>query len=251
MTLPKIETPMYNLKLPSDPKQSVSYRPFLVKEEKILLTAMEGAKELKGDEFQNAVRDVILRIISNCTDGKIDGAKLPAFDIDYLFLNIRAKSRGESIEPSFTCNQEGKDGKICGQVDKYSIRIDEIKIDFPEQDYSKIMVTDDIGFQLKYMSTEEMKVHDGETDSIEKMFKIIVDSIDFVFDAENVYKGKETAKAELVTFVENLTEDSFDKVKEFFSNQPKLRHEVDYNCSKCGHKEPVHLEGLEDFFGFA
>jgi len=251
MTLPKIETPMYNLNLPSDPKQSVSYRPFLVKEEKILLTAMEGAKELKGDEFQNAVRDVILRIISNCTDGKIDGAKLPAFDIDYLFLNIRAKSRGESIEPSFTCNQEGKDGKICGQVDKYSIRIDEIKIDFPEQDYSKIMVTDDIGFQLKYMSTEEMKVHDGETDSIEKMFKIIVDSIDFVFDAENVYKGKETAKAELVTFVENLTEDSFDKVKEFFSNQPKLRHEVDYNCSKCGHKEPVHLEGLEDFFGFA
>ena len=251
MALPKIETPMYNLKLPSDPKQNVTYRPFLVKEEKILLTAMEGAKDLKGDEFQNVVRDVILRIITNCTDGKIDGNKLPAFDIDYMFLNIRAKSRGESIEPSFTCNQPGKDGKPCGQVDKYSIRIDEIKIDFPEKDHSKIMVTDDIGFQLKYMSTEEMKVHDGETDSIEKMFKIIVDSIDFVFDAENVYKGKETAKAELVTFVENLTEDAFDKVKEFFSNQPKLRHKVDYKCSKCGHKEPVLLEGLEDFFGFA
>ena len=251
MTLPKIETPMYNLKLPSDSKQTVTYRPFLVKEEKILLTAMEGAKELKGDEFQNAVRDVILRVITNCTDGKIDGNKLPAFDIDYLFLNIRAKSRGESIEPSFTCNQPGKDGKICGHVDKYSIRIDEIKIDFPEKDYSKIMVTDEIGFQLKYMSTEEMKVHDGETDSIEKMFKIIVDSIDFVFDAENVYKGKETAKVELVTFVENLTEDIFDKIKEFFANQPKLKHEVDYKCSKCGHKEPVLLEGLEDFFGFA
>ena len=242
---------MYDLKLPSDPKQIVTYRPFLVKEEKILLTAMEGAKELKGDEFQNAVRDVILRIITNCTDGKIDGNKLPAFDIDYMFLNIRAKSRGESIEPSFTCNQPGKDGKICGHVDKYSIRIDEIKIDFPDKDYSKIMVTDDIGFQLKYMSTEEMKVHDNETDTIEKMFKIIVDSIDFVFDAENVYKGKETAKSELVTFVENLNEDTFDKIKEFFANQPKLKHEIDYKCSKCGHKEPVLLEGLEDFFGFA
>ena len=89
MALPKIETPIYNLKLPSDNKQNVSYRPFLVKEEKILLTAMEGAKELKGDEFQNAVRDVILRVITNCTDGKIDGNKLPAFDIDYLSKESR------------------------------------------------------------------------------------------------------------------------------------------------------------------
>jgi hypothetical protein len=251
MTLPKIETPIYSLKLPSDPKKSVTYRPFLVKEEKILLTAMEGAKDLKGEEFQRVVRDVILRIISNCTDGKIDGNKLPAFDVDYMFLNIRAKSRGEVIEPSFTCNQEGSDGKLCGNIDKYPIRIDEIKINFPEKDHSKIMVKDDIGIQLKYLSTEEVKVHDGEDDPIEKMFKIIVDSIDYVFDAENVYKGKETSKAEMSTFVEAMTEDVFDKIKEFFGNQPRLRHEVDYKCSKCGHKEPVLLEGLEDFFGFA
>ena len=250
MALPKIDTPMYSLKLPSDQKQSVTYRPFLVKEEKILLTAMEGAKNLKGEEFQRVVRDTILRIIINCTDGKIDGNKLPAFDVDYLFLNIRAKSRGELIEPSFTCNQE-VDGKLCGNIDKYPIRIDEIKIDFPEKDYSKIMVKDDIGIQLKYLSTEEVKVHDNESDGIEKMFKIIVDSIDYVFDAENVYKGKETSKPEMVTFVEALTEDVFDKIKEFFNHLPQLRHEVDYKCSKCGHKEPVTLEGLEDFFGFA
>jgi hypothetical protein len=251
MTLPKIETPIYNLKLPSDKNQTVSYRPFLVKEEKILLTAMEGAKDLKGEEFQRVVRDVILRIIINCTDGKIDGNKLPAFDVDYLFLNIRAKSRGEVIEPAFTCNQEGKDGKLCGNIDKYPIRIDEIKIDFPEKDYSKIMVKDDIGIQLKFLSTEEVKVHDGEDDPIEKMFKIIVDSIDYVFDAENVYKGKETSKPDMVKFVESLTEDAFDKIKEFFNNLPTLKHTVDYKCTKCGHKEPVTLEGLEDFFGFA
>jgi rubrerythrin len=113
------------------------------------------------------------------------------------------------------------------------------------------MVKDDVGIQLKYLSTEEMKVHDGETDSIEKMFKIIVDSIDYVFDAENIYKGKETSKAEMSTFVEAMTEDVFDNIKEFFGNQPRLKHEVDYRCSKCGHKEPVLLEGLEDFFGFA
>ena len=250
MALPKIDTPMYSCKLPSDNKQTVTYRPFLVKEEKILLTAMEGAKNLKGEEFQRVVRETILQIIGNCTDGKIDGNKLPAFDVDYLFLNIRAKSRGELIEPSFTCNQE-VGGNLCGNIDKYSIRIDEIKINFPDKDYSKIMVKDDIGIQLKFLSTEEMKVHDGETDSIEKMFKIIVDSIDYVFDAENIYKGKETSKAEMSTFVEAMTEDVFDKIKEFFGNQPKLRHEVDYKCSKCGHKEPVLLEGLEDFFGFA
>ena len=250
MALPKIDTPIYSLKLPSDKKQTVTYRPFLVKEEKILLTAMEGARELKGQAFQSAVRDVILRIITNCTDGKIEVNKLPAFDIDFLFLNIRAKSRGEEIEPSFTCNQE-KDGVPCGQVDKYPIRIDEIKIDFPDKDYSKIMITDHIGLQLKYMSTEEMKVHDSEEDGIEKMFKVIVDSVDYVFDAENVYKGKETSKAEMVTFVENLHEKAFDEIKEFFNHQPRLRHVIDYTCSRCGHKEPVTLEGLEDFFGFA
>ena len=250
MALPRIETPMYSLKLPSDKKRTITYRPFLVKEEKVLLTAMEGAKELKGGEFQNAVREVILRVIDNCTEGKVDGSKLPSFDVDYLFLNIRAKSRGEVIEPSFTCNQN-IDGKICGQIDKHPIQIDEIKVKFPEKDFSKIMITDDIGIQFKYMSTEETAVHDGESDNVEKMFKIIIDSIDFIFDAENVYKGKETSKGELVQFVENLHSDAFDQIKEFFANQPTLKHEVDYKCSKCGHKEPVTLEGLEDFFGFA
>ena len=113
------------------------------------------------------------------------------------------------------------------------------------------MITEDIGLQFKYLTTEELKVHDDEKDQIEKMFKVIVDSVDYVFDAESVYKGSETSKQEMMTFVENLTEDAFDKIKDFFNNQPQLRHVVDYECSKCGHKEPVVLEGLEDFFGFA
>jgi rubrerythrin len=96
-----------------------------------------------------------------------------------------------------------------------------------------------------------LRVHDAETDSIEKMFKIIVDSIDYVFDAENVYKGKETAKPEMVKFVEAMHEKAFDEIKEFFGNLAALKHKVDYKCTKCGHKEPVTLEGLEDFFGFA
>ena len=250
MALPKINTPIYTLKLPST-GDKVQYRPFLVREEKILLTAMEGAKALKGQEFQSAVRDVIVRIIGNCTEGKIDGGKLPAFDVDYLFLNIRAKSRGEVIEPAFTCNQVDEAGKACGHVDTYKIKIDEIKIDFPEKDMSKVMITEDIGLQFKFLTTEEVKIHDDEKDAIEKMFKIIVDSVDYVFDAENVYKGAETSKQEMMTFVENLTEDAFDKIKEFFAEQPKLKHVIDYKCSKCGHKEPVTLEGLEDFFGFA
>ena len=253
MALPKIDTPIYKLKLPSNGK-TVDYRPFLVKEEKILLTAMEGAKALKGVEFANAVRDVIIRIISNCTDGTVDGYKLPAFDVDFLFLNIRAKSRGEIIEPSFTCNQpvkDGKEGEICGTVDKFAVKIDDIKVEFPKEDFSKIMVTDEIGVQFKFLSTEELKVHDKEEDNIEKMFKIIVDSIDYVFDKEGVYKGDETSKGELVEFVGNLTEDVFDKIKQFFGTQPTLKHVISYKCSKCGYKESVTLEGLEDFFGFA
>lgn len=253
MALPKIETPVYKLKLPSNGK-TVDYRPFLVKEEKILLTAMEGAKKLKGIEFANSVRDVIIHIISNCTNGEVDGYKLPAFDVDFLFLNIRAKSRGEIIEPSFTCNQAkkgGEEGEVCGTVDKFSVKIDDIKVEFPKEDKSKIMITDDIGVQFKFLSTEELKVHDKEEDNIEKMFKIIIDSIDYVFDKEGVYKGDETSKGELVEFVGNLNEDVFDRIKEFFDQQPTLKHVVHYKCSKCGYKEEVTLEGLEDFFGFA
>ena len=251
MTLPRVETPIYSLKLPSDKKRTIKYRPFLVKEEKILLTAMEGAKNLKGDEFKNAVREVILRVIENCVEGDIQASTMPSFDTDYLFLNIRAKSRGEVIEPSFTCNQVNDKGETCGQVDAHPIKIDEIQVDFPDKDYSKIMITKDIGIQFKFLSADEMKVHDDETDNIEKMFKIIIDSIDYVFDAENIYKGKETSKGELVQFVEYLTEEAFDQIKEFFEQMPTLRHTIQYKCSKCGHTEPVTLEGLEDFFGFA
>lgn len=251
MALPKIETPIYKLKLPSN-GDSVSYRPFLVKEEKILLTAMETAKELKGLEFANAVRDVIVRVISNCTEGKIDGSKLPPFDVDFLFLNIRAKSRGDTIEPSFTCNQPTEvEGQTCGSVDTFPIKIDDIKIEFPDKDYSKIMLNEQVGIQFKYLTTAELQIHDNEPDSIEKMFKVIVDSIDYVFDPEGVYKGSETSKAELSEFVENLTEDVFDKIKEYFKMQPTLKHTVPYKCSKCGYTEEVKLEGLEDFFGFA
>lgn len=248
--LPKIETPRYKLEIPSS-KERVEYRPFLVKEEKILLTAMESARDLHGNEFEEQVRDVVVRIISNCTEGKVDANKLPAFDVDYLFLNIRAKSRGEEIHPSYTCRAPNEDGGQCGHVNEFMIPLSDITVEFPDDANSKVMVTDDIGIQFKYMTTEEMKVHNKEKNEVEKMFRIIVDSIDYIFDADKMYKASETPKRELMDFVEQLNEEVFEKVRLFFAQQPVLKHTFEYKCEKCGYKEDVTLEGLEDFFGFA
>jgi len=247
--LPKIETPVYKIEVPST-KEIVEYRPFLVKEEKILLTAMEGAKDKEENEFEGIVRDTIIKIIGNCTEGKVDGNKLPTFDVDYLFLNIRTKSRGEVLKPSFNC-QNVVDGETCGESNEVIINLNDVKIKFPKEDKSKIMINDSVGIQMKYISTEELKYHDKENDDVEKMFKIIVDSIDYIFDNDQIYKSSETPKAEMMKFVETLTEEVFDKIKEFFASVPRLEHTFEYKCSKCGYKEDVTLAGLDAFFGLA
>ena len=243
--LPQLDTPKYKLDLPSN-GETIEYRPFLVKEEKILLLAMESMKEDNSDAIASATFD----IIKSCTFNNVKPESLPNFDLDYLFLNIRSRSRGELIESAFVCQNE-VDGEVCGTSNDVSVNINDIEVTFPEEDNSKVMITDEVGIQFKYLTTAELQYHDNEEDTIEKMFKVIVDSIDYVFDPEGVYKGSETSKAELSEFVENLSEDVFDKIKEYFKMQPQLRHTLDYKCSKCGYVEEVKLEGLEDFFGFA
>jgi hypothetical protein len=244
--LPKIDTPKYTLKLPSTDKK-VEYRPFLVKEEKILLTAIES---LKADDDTDAIQNATYDIITNCTFGKIKPKELPNFDIEFLFLNIRSRSRGETIESSFVCQNEVK-GKVCGTSNDVMMNINDINIQYPKKDLSKIMISDDVGIQFKYLSSGELNHYNDEKNETEKMFKIIVDSIDYIFDEEKVYKGKETPKRELLDFVEALDEQTFVKVRQFFDEQPKLKHTIKYKCSECGYKEDIVIEGLEAFFDLA
>ena len=244
--LPTIETPIYTMEIPST-KKKVKYRPFLVKEEKVLMHAVEGDKE---EDVESNLLEASKRIIKSCTFNAVKTSTLTAFDIEYLFLNIRSKSRGEEITPSFECVNE-VNGERCGEENEVLIKLNEVKVQFPEKEYNRIELTDTIGIQFKYITSDAMHAHDGDKNEIDKMFKIIVDSIDFIFDEETVYKASETPKKELMDFIENLTEVNFDKVKEFFANQPVLKHTVGYKCSKCGYKEDIDFVGLNSFFDYA
>jgi hypothetical protein len=243
--LPNIETPIYELKIPST-NVSVKFRPFLVKEEKILLTAMEGDEETLDQRIQ----ETTIRIVDVCTFGKLDVTKLTQFDIEYLFLNIRSKSRGEEIEPSYACLNI-VDDETCGEMNSVHINLDEVKVIFPKEDNSKVMLTEDVGIQFQYLSAKIHNLHEGEKDQITKTFKIIVDSIDYIFDKNEVYKASETPKQELLEFIENLTEKNFVKVQKFFQDQPVLKHTAPYKCKKCGYTEDIVFEGINSFFEFA
>jgi hypothetical protein len=242
--LPEIITPKYTLSLPST-KKKVEFRPFLVKEEKILLTAMETSAPGEEDE---AIYRATKQIIKNCTFGKMDSDKLPEFDVEYLFLNIRSKSRGETVDITYTCNNEVKE-ETCGQDNTVKIVIDDVKVKFPKTDLSKVEITDDIGVKFKYLSTGEISKHDKEDDNVTRLFKVIVDSIDYIYDADKVYKGSETPKKELMAWIESLDDTAFDKINNFFNNKPTLKHKIDFKCKKCGFKHVVELEGLSSFFG--
>ena len=243
--LPQLDTPKYKLDLPSN-GETIEYRPFLVKEEKILLLAMESMKEDNSDAIASATFD----IIKSCTFNNVKPESLTNFDLDYLFLNIRSRSRGELIESAFVCQNE-VDGEVCGTSNDVSVNINDIEVTFPEEDNSKVMITDEVGIQFKYLSSGELKKYGKEKSETDKMFKIIVDSIDYIFDEEKVYKGSETPKKELMGFIETLNEKSFKEIRNFFDDQPTLKHTIPYKCSKCGYKEDIVIEGLEAFFDLA
>lgn len=247
--LPKLDIPTYKAEIPST-KKVVEYRPFLVKEEKILLTMAESLDD--GEEnAEELSKEAIGKVIANCviTEG-IDPKKLTEFDVDFLFLKIRAKSRGEVINPSFNCVNE-VDGETCGHPNTVEINLDGVGVKFPEVDKSKVEVTSTVGIQFKYLDSATVAMHNKESDQVTKLFKLIVDSIDYIYDKETIYKASETPKSELLEFVENLTEESFNKVKEFFETAPAVRADVLYKCSKCGYEETIPFVGSESFFAFA
>lgn len=250
MALPKLVTPKYKLKLPSNGK-SIEYRPFLVKEEKVLLTAMEGF-EGSDAEAVSHMKDTVNSVINNCTFDKVDSQNLPQFDVDFLFLNIRVRSKGEFVHPVYTCkNRKTPDDEPCGTDNKVEVDLSKVKVVFPKKDYTKVMVSDDVGIVFKYISSGDKQHHEMEPSETERYFRIIVDSIDYIFDKDKIYKGSETSKHELLEFLESMTEKPFEEVKKFFSNQPALRHVIKYKCSKCGYKEDIVIEGVESFFDLA
>jgi len=243
MPLPKIVTPTFELTLPSNKKQ-IKYRPFLVKEEKVLIIAMES-----GDTTQitNAVKDVL----KNCilTRGiKIDS--LPSFDIEYLFLNIRAKSVGESVDLIITCPDDGET-----QVDA-TVYVDEIQVVIPEGHTSEIKIDDTITLKMKYPSLQEFidnnfdftKTNNSE-ETINKSFDVVASCVDMVYTANESWSAGDVTKKELVEWLETFDANQFKGIERFFDTMPKLSHTLTVKNPKTGIESDVVLEGLSSFFG--
>ena len=239
MPLPKIATPTYELVLPSS-NRKIKFRPFLVKEEKVLILAMESQDTT---QIANAVKDVI----SNCiiTRGiKVD--KLSTFDIEYLFLNIRGKSVGEDIEVMVTCPDDGKT-----QV-PMSINIDDIKVQ-KDKDHSPDIVLDDTyTLRMKYPSLNEfIKTNFDQVENmkVDDTFDLISSCIDQVYSEEETWSHQECTKKELSDFVESLNSSQFKMVEGFFTTMPKLSHIVKVTNPNTKVDNEIKLEGLQSFFG--
>jgi len=236
MPLPKLVVPEYELELPST-KETVKYRPFLVKEEKLLLTAMQLGEE---KDMMNAVKT----IIKNCTNLKTRVEELSTFDIEYVFLRIRSKSVGEVSRVVVTCPD---DGETTTEID---IDLEEIQVVFPEGHTTKIELTDDIGIIMKYPSLDMfIKLNfTGEDITVDNMFELSVSCMAQIYQGDEVYDCRTYSKKEVMEFLEGLKSSEFAKIQNFFTTMPKLEHEIEVENPNTGVVSKIKLEGLGSFF---
>jgi hypothetical protein len=240
MSLPKLKAPVYEAILPSTEKV-IKYRPFLVKEEKILLTAMED-----GDE--KVIFNAVKQIIKNCIQGNIKVEDLPTFDIEYLFLRLRAKSVGEKVTIGLKphpCPQN--EGELCNNTTEVEINLEEVKVIKSEEHSPKIMLDDKIGIVLGYPDLSLLSIKKG-SDS-ETGMKVIKDSIQMIFTEEETHEKGTFNEKELDDFIDSLNTEQFNKIKDFFDTMPQLKHTAKYKCSTCGEDKETTIQGLNSFFG--
>ena len=240
MPLPTIETPTYELKLPSSNKK-VKYRPFLVKEEKILIIALETKNQ---SDITNAVTDVLKKCV--LTKG-IDIDTLPTFDIEYLFLNIRAKSIGEDIKLTVTCPDDGKT-KV-----PVTIYVDEIKVIKPKGHTKDIVLDDKMTLRMKYPSLSQFISNNFDTEDeaealVDKTFNVVADCMDTVFTEEDAWDARDYTPDERIDFVNQLNSKQYKAVEKFFATMPKLSHKIEVVNPNTKEKSSIVLEGLADFF---
>jgi len=241
MPLPTVATPTYELKLPSSNKK-IKYRPFLVKEEKVLIIALESKSQT---EITNAVKDVLKQCILT-KDVNVDS--LPTFDIEYIFLNIRSKSIGEAIKVLVTCPDDGETEVPV------TIYVDEIKVVKSKEHKTDIVLDDNMTLRMKYPSINQFietnfDTNEDPKESVNKTFKIISECIDTIYTQEDAWDAKDYTSKERVEFVEQLNSKQYKEVEKFFSTMPKLSHKIQITNPNTKKKSTVVLEGLADFFG--
>lgn len=230
--LPKIDYPIYKIKVPSL-KKEFQFRPFLVKEEKLLLMAKES-------ETSSDILSAIKQIVNNCSIGKLDINKLAIFDLEYIFLKLRSISIDNMIKVSYKDNEDNK-------IYDFEINLDDIEIKYPEKASNNIKITNKSGITMKYPSAE--LYDDKEFLSLEKdyMFELIIRCIESIYYEDQIYEAKDYKKEDLEEFLENLNIKVFENIKEFLLSVPKMEYKLEYT-NENGNKREIVLASLNDFF---
>ena len=236
MALPQVNTPTYELAVPST-DEKIKYRPFLVKEEKILMIAMEGKE-------QSGILDAVKQIVKSCTFDKFDMSKAPMFDVEYIFLNIRAKSVGEISTVNLRCLDDNE------TYVKTEIDLTEVEVKMDEEHTNKIELTEEMGMIMTYPNLDSFADYDVTNINASNMIDMIASCIAQIYDkkGEDVYDSKDSTHKELVDFIEQLNSKQFAEVQKFFDTMPKLTHTVTIENPKTKKKSEIVLSGLNDFF---
>ena len=237
MALPTVDLPTHELEIPSN-KKKIKFRPFLVKEEKVLLLALESDNDAN-------IREAVLNLLKGCVISRIKLENLATFDLEYIFLNIRAVSVGEVVDIQVTCQDDEKT-----QV-KYQLNLTDVQVSFPEGHTNKIMLNDDLGVIMKYPSfnrfvESQFAQKDVNEDTV---IEIIAESIDQIFQGEEVYDESTTTPKEFVQFVESLTTQQLEKLQGFFETSPRLEHKFKIKNPNTDVESDYTLSGLQSFFG--
>ena len=238
MSLPKINAPEYRLNVPSTDEE-ITYRPFLVKEEKLLLIAQETGTD-------KATYTAIKNIIKNCCAGSLDIDKMPLFDMEYIFLNIRAKSVGEVAELKITCPDDEKT-----QVD-VEVDLTKVKVQMDEKHDARIQLTDDIGLLMCYPTLGTVgyatSAKDDSESNAKALFEMIGNCMYQIWQGEETFDCMDYSHKDKMAFLESLTHTQFEKVQQFFDTMPTLKHRIDITNPNTNVKSTVTLAGMNDFF---
>lgn len=236
MPLPKLDHPIFEVELHSVDRK-LKFRPFLVKEEKLLLMAKES-------NDLNDIFKTMKQVIKNCCIDEIDVDSLPVFDIEMIFINLRINSVGENVQMNFTCDNV-IDGNTCSHITEFDLKLKNVKYQIPEGHSKNIKLTEKIGLIFNYPTLE---LPPDKVEGDDGGFDLIASYIDSIYDDDQVYKAKETPEQELKDFLESLTLDQLKKVKGFFLTTPTVVLDQDIKCAKCGHNHHVNVEGVLNFF---
>jgi len=237
MSLPIANTPVYKLTIPSLSK-SVMFRPFLVKEEKALLIAQQS-------EDSDTMIETLKNVITACIKDKVKVDELALFDIEYIFTQLRAKSVGENVDLILKCDT-CTDEKASVM---YTIDLTKVKVDIPKEHNKTIPLFDDVGVVMKYPSLDILsKMEKLETTDIDTVFDIVCSCVEAVYNSEEMFYAKDQKPDEVREFVNNLTQEQFVKIQQFFDTMPKLEERVKYTCPVCSKNHEKYIRGLDSFF---